>query len=125
MKIIFSSLILFCLAFPVFSQTTATPQRLSALSEAFASSVQRNTAALANFDARARDDGTIRVFLSYARRLESLSSALQSSGDRLDFLLRGNARSRFINEEHENFERLLRELESVRSEYDAWMRTVQ
>ena len=124
MKIILTSLVLFFLAFPVFAQS-ATAQRHRALSEAMGQSVTRSTATLADFDSRMRDDGTIRVFTTYIRRFESLTGALRDSEIRLDFLLRANAPSEGIQTERDNYERLLRELESVRTEYDNWLRTVQ
>ena len=124
MRIILSSLVLFCLAFPLFSQD-ADAQRRTALSDSMGTRITRSTAALASFDSRIMDDGTAKVFTSYVRKFSSLSNALQESGARVDFLLRANGFSKDIREERDNYERLLRELETVRTEYDNWLRTVQ
>ena len=123
MKIIIFSLVLFSLAFPVFSQD-ASAQRRTALSEAMNATITRSTTALADFDSRITVDATARVYAAYFRRHSFLAADLHESGAKLDLLLRGNAHTTILREERNTYERLLRELEAVKTDYENWLRTV-
>ena len=124
MKLLFVSVILSCLAFPVFSQT-GNVQRYRNLSDAIGTTLSRSTAALADFDSRASGGGDVRLYVHYLRQYNDLSKALDDSEHRLNFLLKGNAHSNQISEEHRNYANLLRTLETLKTEYDNWLRTVQ
>ena len=124
MKILVIFLILFSFAFPAFSQT-ANQQRYRALSDAMGTTLSRNTAALEDFDSRVSDSGHYGRYSQFYRQYNNLARGLSESERRLNFLLQGNAPSGQINDEHKAFENLLRRLETLKSDYDSWLRTVQ
>ena len=124
MKILIGIIVFTFFAFPVFSQA-GNQDRFRALSEAMGNTLTRSTAALADFDSRANDDGSIRRYTNYLRLYRTLSSALNESERRLNFLLTANAHRNYIDDEHTNFQELIRSLESLKTEYDNWMRTAR
>ena len=124
MKYFVVFVVLICLAFPVFGQS-ATAQRHRALSEAMGSTITRSTAALADFDSRSADSGTMKVYSSFFRRYNSIADALEDSEFKMNFLLRANARNDDIKEERDRYDSLLKQLQETKTEYDNWLRTVQ
>jgi len=124
MKLIVFSIFLFVFAFPAFSQS-ANIQRYRALGDTINSTLERSTAALADFDSRIRDDGTTVRYTRFLRQHTDLNSALRESHWMLNFYLNGNAHRTLIDEEHLNFKNLINQLEALKTEYDAWLRTVQ
>ena len=124
MRVFIGFIIFTCLAFPGFSQN-ARSQRVKALSDSMGTAVTRGTATLADFDSRTGDDGQIKVYTDYRRKFGDLSKAMQDSEDKLNFLLRTNDRARFIKEERDNYDDLLKQLQTMKSDYDTWLRTVQ
>jgi len=124
MKAFVAFVFFLCFAFPAFSQS-ANVQRFRALGDAMAATHARNTEALADFDSRINDDGSMQRFAFFLRQHSDLSRALSQSEFRLNFLLNGNAHRTVVSEEHENFTELLSALDELRTEYDAWLRTVQ
>ena len=106
-----------CLAFPVFSQS-GNVQRYNALSENMGTTLNRSSAKLADFDSQVKDDGEIKVYTSYRRKYEDLVKALQESESRLNLYLRTNERSAIIKAERDNYEVLVKQLQTVKSEYD-------
>jgi len=125
MKVLITCAIFLCFAFPAFSQSAVNIQRYRALSDAIGATLTRSTAVLADFDARANDDGTTRRYAQFFRRHRDLTRALHESEHMLNFYLRGHAHNSIIREEHRNFRNLLVSLEELKNEYDAWLRTVQ
>jgi hypothetical protein len=85
----------------------------------------RSSAALADFDSRTTDTGSIRRYVNYLGQFNTLARALRESERNLNFLLQVNAHRNYIDNEHSNFQELLQRLESLKSEYDTWLRTVQ
>ena len=124
MKIFIGVVIFLSLVFPVFSQSTDA-ERFKELSESMESSISKSTDILADFDSRAADDGAIRTFSSYRRKHDELVTALKESELKIEHLFRTNDRVSYIRTERNNYERLLTELEAMKSEYDAWLRSVQ
>ena len=124
MKLLFFSIILFTFTFQAFSQA-ANVQRYRTLGDSIGTTLTRNTAVLADFDSRVKDDGTTQRYARYFRYHNDLARALRESEFKLNFLLRGFAHRSLIEEEHKNFEGLLRQLEVLKTEYDNWLRTVQ
>jgi len=125
MKIFVTFIVLFSLVFPVFSQSSAGTQRFRALGDAMGTTLAHSTEALEDFDSRVSEGGDVRRYSHFLRQYNSLAENLDRSERRLNFLLEGNAPRNQIDGEHRNFERLLRTLERVKSEYDDWLRTVQ
>ena len=113
-----------CIAFPVFSQETNS-QRYKALGDSMNTTLTRSNAKLANFDSLVLDDGANKVFTSYKRQFDFLASALNESEEKLNLLLRTYDRSEIIKTERENYSSLVKQLQSVKTEYDGWLRTVQ
>ena len=122
----FAVLILFtCLVCPVFSQNNPHMQRYTSLGDSLSTLVTRTNAKLANYDSMIKDDGANKVFTSYIRKYNFLTSALNESELKLDLLLRTFDRSEVIKEERDNYESLTKQLQTLKSEYDSWIRTVQ
>ena len=120
--------LLICVAFSVYAQSQSTnvqQQRYRALSDAMGTTLTRNTQSLADFDVRMGGSASTRGYTYYFREHNVLSSALRQSEFRLNFLLNNNAHSAVINEEHVNFEGLLKALEALKTNYDNWLRTAQ
>ena len=124
MKILISVVILTCLAFPVFAQNSDA-ERFRTLSETMDRSISRSADTLADFDTRATDDSNLRTFSYYRRKHTELVSALRESQLRLEQLFRTKDRAAYVKQERDNYERLLIELQSMKSDYDVWLRTIQ
>ena len=124
MKVFIVFVLFACFTFPAFSQAT-NAQRFRALGDAMATTLTRSNAALADFDSRANDDGSVRRYVNFLGQYNALARALSESDRRLNFLLTANAHRNDIAEEHTNFEELLRRMEALKNEYDSWLRTVQ
>ena len=124
MKVFIAIIVFSFFTFPVFSQNPNI-NRFNALGAAIASTYERNREALADFDERILIDGTVQRFARFLRHHHDLAAALEASEFHLNFLLRGSAHRTLIMEEHQNFGNLMREMEALRIEYDAWLRTVQ
>ena len=124
MKIFIGVVIFLSLVFPVFSQSTDM-ERFVALSESMEDSISRSLEILADFDSRSAGDDAIRTFSWYRRKHDELMAALIASELKIDHFYRTNDRVVYIREERNNYERLLTELEAMKSEYDAWLGTVR
>ena len=111
-------------SFPAFSQAS-NAQRFRSLADSMSTTLTTSNEALADFDSRVTVYGTEKRYADYLRQFRVLEQALQISESRLNFLLRNNAHRTQIGEEHINYERLLSSLESLKSDYDTWLRTVQ
>ena len=124
MKKIVIFILFVSLALPVFAQS-AIMQRSNALNSTMDTAITRTTAKLANFDSQIKDDGDIKVFTSYLRKYESLTMALEESEARLNLYLRTNERSGIIRAERDNYEELLRQLQTIKNEFDAHVRSAR
>jgi len=124
MKPIYVLAIFFCVTFSVFSQS-ANSERYKALSDSMDRTISNSNYRLEDYDEMASDSGGTKTYTYYNRRHESLKAALSESERRLDLLIRTNDRNAVIKEERDNYERLIRQLEQVKSDYDNWLRTVQ
>ena len=124
MRAFFAFVIFVFFAFPAFSQS-ANIERFRALGDAMTATQAAGNAALADFESRMNDDGSMRRYAQFFRQHTDISRALWHSEFRLNFLLNGHANRLMINEEHENFTNLMRALQDLRTEYTAWLGTVQ
>ena len=111
------------LAFPVFAQNTALAQRLSALSDSMGSSITNATATLQDFDAQIKEKKEMAIYASYLNRYGYLVSALQDSEGRFKLLIRTNDRNRNIEEERDTFEAFIKQLQSVKSDFDTYLKS--
>ena len=120
----FALIILVGLAFPGFSQSD-NQERFRALGVSIDRSVSSNNDKLAQYDDLISNDGNTKNYTAYRRKYESLSRALKESESRLDFLIRTNDRTSKIKAERDNYERLIKQMENLKSDYDGWLRRVQ
>jgi len=125
MRYFFAFTIFFCLAFPVFSQAGSNVQRFRALSDNMATTSSRSNTRLAEYDSLILDDGSMRVYMNYRKKFDSLSQEIRDSESRLNLMLRTNDRISHMKEERNHYEVLISELDALKTEYDGWMRTVQ
>ena len=125
MKIIFGIIIFSCLTLPVFSQEAGQPQRVRNLSDAIDTTMTRSNNNLSAFDQMITDGENTVTFSSFRRRYESLTYALSQSELQLHYLIRTNSRIADIRAERDNYQRLIGELQEVRTEFDAYMRNVR
>jgi len=111
------------LAFPVFAQNTTLDQRFSALSDSMATSVTTATATLQDFDAQIKEKKETNIYVSYLNRYGYLITALQESEGRFKQLISTNDRNRNIEEERNTFEDILKQLQSVKSDFDNYLKS--
>ena len=114
-----------CLAFPVFSQNVIPEVEFNELSTSMDNTITRSTSTLAEFDSYLNDDGHFKVFSSYKKKYDDLVKALRESEARMNLLYRTNERSDHVRKERDNYNDLLTQLQAVKSDYDAWLRTVR
>ena len=114
-----------CLAFPVFSQSKTPEVDFNELSQSIDSSISYSTDMLAYYDSSLNDDGNFKVYSSYKKKYDDLVKALRESEARMNLLYRTNERSDHVRKERDNYNDLLTQLQAVKSDYDAWLRTVQ
>jgi hypothetical protein len=117
--------VLVSLAFPVFAQNTAHAQRLNALSESMGNTISRSSATLADFDSQIKENADVKVYTSYVRKYGALSDALDESEYKLKLLLRTNDRNNYVAEERDNYESILNQLQSVKSDFDTYLRSAR
>jgi len=115
--------ILVGLAFPVFAQNTALTQRFSALGESMATSVTKATATLEDFDEQINERKDTHIYVSYLNKYGYLATALQESESRFKLLIRTNDRNRNIEDERDTFEAILKQLQSVKSDFDTYVKS--
>ena len=121
---IFITLTLLCLAFPAFSQNR-NAQRFNALSESMGAALSKSNSNLEDFDSQLKDDSDVRTYMSYRGKFEYLSKTLQESEGRMNLYLRTNDRLETQKAERDNYESLIHQLETVKSDYDNFVKTVQ
>ena len=115
-----------CLAFPAFSQSQSPDiDQFNSLSDSMDSSITRSTSMLADYDSRLTDDGDFKIFSSYRKRYNDLITAIRESEARMDLLDRTNERTDHVRRERDNYNDLLSQLQTVKSDYDNWLRTVR
>ena len=118
----FAALIIFAFAaFPGFSQT-ANSQRFKALADSMERTATNSRDKLAEFDDLVADDGATKNYTQYRRKYDSMTNALRQSETRLDFLIRTYDRGSKIKKERDNYERLVKQMEDLNSEYANWQK---
>jgi len=124
MKPFFVFILLTCLVFPCFSQNAQT-ERFRALSESMDRTISASNSNLENYSQDASDSENMVTYTNYRRKYESLANALKSSEMRLDKYIRTNDKPSVIKDERDNYEKLIGELQSVKNEYDNWLRNIR
>ena len=126
MKIFIGFVIFVCLAFPVFSQSQSPyADQFNGLSESLEAAISRSTSVLADYDSRSNNDGDFKMYSSFKKRYDDIIKALRESEAQMDLLHRTYDRADYIKKERDNYNDLLTQLQSVKTEYDSWLRTVQ
>ena len=125
MKLILGILIFTCFSLPAFSQQNvqAQQQRMRNLGDSMDTVITRSNNNLRAFDEMITGNQTNTTFTNFLRRHETLTNALSESEQRLHFLIRSNSRAAEIRNERNTYDVLIRELESVKTEYDGFLRT--
>ena len=117
----FTAFIIFAwLAFPGFSQSS-NQERFKTLGDSIARASTGSNNKLASYDDLISDDGNTKNYTVYKRKYDSLSRALHESESRLDFLIRANDRRSSIKKERDNYERLTKQMEQLKSDYNDWL----
>ena len=114
-----------CLTFPVFSQNQVPEVDFNDLSTSMDSSISRSTDKLAEFDSYLNDDGNFKRYSSFKKQYDDIVKALRESEARMDLLYRTNERSDHVRKERDIYNDLLTQLQTVKSDYDAWLRTIR
>ena len=126
MKVFIGFVIFVCLAFPVFSQSESPhADDFNALSNSLDSSISRSTTVLANYDSWSSNDGEFKMYSSFKKRYDDTVKALRDSEAKMDLLHRTYDRADYVKRERDNYEDLLNQLKTVKTEYDSWLSTVQ
>jgi site-specific DNA-adenine methylase len=115
--------ILVGLAFPVFAQNNNLSQRLSALSDTMATTITSATATLEDFDEQIKEKKTANIYVTYLNKYTYLLTALQESEGKFNLYISTNDRNRIIEEERDNYEAILKQLQSVKSEFDTYLKS--
>ena len=121
----FGVLIIFMfLAFPCFAQN-ANSDRYQSLSDTMGNTISRSQSNLDNYNMDLRDSGNNGSFASYNDKYNSLSRRLKESEARMDLYTRTNDKTSTIKAERDKYEDLINQLESLKSDYDNWLKNTQ
>ena len=124
MKPFFLFIFFVCFGLPCFSQN-ANSERFKGLSDNMGRTLENSKANLEDFDQDAGDSKNMRSYSHYRDRYESLSTALRDSEQRLDKLIRTYDRTERIKTERDQYAELIQTLESTKTDYDNWLKSVQ
>jgi hypothetical protein len=113
-----------CLVSPCFSQNVNV-QRFRNLGDSMGKNLSASNSNLQYYDEVISDTGDTKTYTDYYRKFEITAKALNESESRLDLLIRSNDRPDRIKEERDFYERLIKQLDALKAEYDGWLRTVQ
>ena len=125
MKYLAVLVILACLAIPAFAQNTTFAQRLSTLSDSMGTTITKDTATLAEFDSQIKDNGDFKTYASFKRKYEFVAKELDDTGLKVNLMIRSNDRTAYIKAERDNYEDLLKQLQSVKSDFDNFSKSVR
>ena len=115
-----------CIAFPVFSQNSNNNrERFRNLSDSMGQTVSNSSSNLEYYDEMTADSGNSKNYAYYSRKHDFLSKALKESEARLDLYIRTNDRPSIVKAERNNYERLIKQLESTKNEYDDWLSSMK
>lgn len=124
MKAFFIIVIFACLAFPLFSDDANLP-RYQALSDTMGRTLSSANSKLDNYKQDMTNSGNMKTYSSYRGKYDSVVRRMNESETKLDLLIRTNDRTVDIKDEVDHYEGLVNQLESVKSDYDSWVRNVK
>ena len=113
-----------CPVFMVFSQDPNAP-KFKELSDSMGTTLSSSNSTLGSFDLKMSNNEHFNTFTSYKTQHDNLMKALRESEIRLNKLISSNASESARKEERDKYERLTKKLETVKSEYDRWLQSVQ
>lgn len=116
----FACFIIFaCLAFPAFSQS-ATEERYQALSDSMGYTLEGGRSNLETIDQELRDSGSGNSYASYREKYVSIKRRMSETEARIDLYVRTKDKTSLIKQERDKYEKLLKDLEQLKSDYDSW-----
>ena len=121
--IIFALLV--CPVFMVFSQQDPNAPKFKDLSDSMGTTLSSSNSTLGNFDLKMSNNDHFYTFTSYKVQHDKLVKALRESEVRLNRLITANAPESSRKEERNRYERLIKKVESLKSDYDKWLQSVQ
>ena len=124
MKVLIAFAIFICVFVPAFSQDTNVPVYRE-LSDSMGSSISSSTSTLANFDLLMMNNDNFVTYTTYMGQYNTLVNSLRESEARLNKLIKANAIESRRKDERDNYERLLKRLQAVKSEFDGWMQSIR
>ena len=124
MKILITITLLACLALTAFSQDPNS-QRFDALSNSMDNTLTRSNNRLANYDEQMNFGGNSREYSTFKLKFDSISHSMRTVEERIEHMLRSNARPSHIERERNIYATLIRQLEEVKAEYENWMRSIR
>jgi len=113
-----------CPVFMVFSQDPNV-SRFRELSDSMRTTLSSSNSTLGNFDTKMSQNDHFNTFTSYKIQHDNLMRALRESEARLNKLISSNAPETSRKEERDNYERLIKKLDTVKADYDKWLQGVQ
>ena len=126
MRILIGLVIFVCLAFPVFSQSQSPyADVFNDFNESLDTAISRSTAVLADYDTRSNNDGDFKMYSSFKKRYDDIATALKESEAKMDLLYRTQDRAENVKKERDNYDELLTQLKTIKSEYDSWLGTIR
>jgi len=111
------------LAFPAFAQNTAITQRFNALSESMGTTVSKSSTTLEDFDSQIKDNKDVLIYTNYVKLYNFLASELKESEQKLNLMIRSNDRTAYIAAERDNYESIIKRLQSVKTDFDAYIKS--
>jgi len=124
MNKIFIFAFLVCLALPVFAQNPNRPM-YQALSDQMGTTLTNSNTKLDNYTQDMTNNGDTANFATYRSKFNTINKALSDSEARLDLMIRSNDRTVRIKEERDRYESLVKQLDSLKSDYDNWLKNVK
>ena len=125
MKFILGIIVFTFLSLPVFSQQVDTVQRARNLESSVDTVLTRSNNNLRGFDQLIAAGHDTVTFSVLRRRHESLTHALGESEIHLHYLIRTNSRMADITAERNNYQRLINDLQSLKTDLENYIRTIQ
>jgi len=123
MKYFVVLVILVGLTFPAFAQNSVITQRFNALSESMGTTASKSSTILEDFDSQIKDNKDVMIYTNYVRLYNFLASELRESEQKLNLMLRSNDRTAYITAERDNYESIIKRLQSVKSDFDAYIKS--
>ena len=124
MRILVIAILFAGLLVPIFGQDANAPLYRS-LNESINSTYASSSSRLRGFDNEIVYNAQGKAYGLFKQRYEALSRALQDSEIKLSRLIQLHDTPANIEDARKEFETLVKQLEQVKNEYDAWFKTLK